>query len=191
MRTLVTLLVASAVPLAVFIAALPGAAQGEKPYTGLQERTVKALSEQQIADLRAGRGMTLALAAELNGYPGPTHVLENAYALELTPQQQDLTKSLLEAMKGEAVPLGKRLIEQEEMLDQLFATKTITPANLIAATQAIAQTQASLRQTHLKYHLSMMEVLSADQISHYRELRGYTSKGDSMQFHQHVPKINE
>lgn len=191
MQTLVKLLVASTVPLAVFVAPLPAAAQGEKPYAGLQERIVKALSAQQIADLRAGRGMTLALAAELNGYPGPTHVLENAQALKLTPQQQDLTKSLLDAMKSEAVPLGERLIEQEATLDQMFAAKTITPANLVVATQAIALTQANLRQTHLKYHLSMMEVLSPDQISHYRELRGYTSQGDSTQPHKHVPNTGE
>lgn len=45
------------------------------PYTGLQERPIKALSDQQIDDLREGRGMGLALPAELNGYPGPRHVL--------------------------------------------------------------------------------------------------------------------
>ena len=42
----------------------------QTPYAGMQQREVKALSEQQIADLKAGRGMGLALAAELNGYPG-------------------------------------------------------------------------------------------------------------------------
>ena len=46
-------------------------AQSHQPYAGLEGRAIKALSEQQIADLRAGRGMGLALAAELNGYPGP------------------------------------------------------------------------------------------------------------------------
>ena len=45
--------------------------QGHHPYAGLEQRAVKALSEQQIADLRAGRGMGLALPAELNGYPRP------------------------------------------------------------------------------------------------------------------------
>ena len=49
---------------------------GASPYAGLETRTIKALSEQQIADLRAGRGMALALAAEVNGYPGPLHVIE-------------------------------------------------------------------------------------------------------------------
>jgi hypothetical protein len=42
-------------------------AQSPQPYAGMQTRPIKALSDQQIADLRAGRGMGLALAAELNG----------------------------------------------------------------------------------------------------------------------------
>ena len=46
------------------------------PYAGLQDRAIKALSDEQIADLRAGKGMSLALPAELNGYPGPAHALE-------------------------------------------------------------------------------------------------------------------
>jgi hypothetical protein len=47
------------------------AAQSTRPYAGLQARPIKSLSAEQIADLKAGRGMSLALAAELNGYPGP------------------------------------------------------------------------------------------------------------------------
>jgi Spy/CpxP family protein refolding chaperone len=176
MQTMMRLLAASIVPLALLGIPLAGAAWGEAPYGGLEKRTLKALSEQQIADLRAGRGMSLALAAELNGYPGPTHVLENAQALELTPRQQDLTKSLLQAMKEEAIPLGLRLIEQEATLDDLFASKEITPSKLVSETEAIALTQARLRQTHLKYHLSMMKVLSPEQISRYQELRGYSPR---------------
>src|ERR687892_2344181 len=77
--------------------------QTHQPYAGMQARPVKALSDQQIADLRAGRGMGLALAAELNGYPGPLHVLEHADALALTAEQRHRTRSLFEAMKAEAV----------------------------------------------------------------------------------------
>ena len=73
MKTWMTALVA------VLVGAAPAAwPQTHQPYAGLQARPVKALSDQQIADLRAGRGMGLALAAELNGYPGPMHVLELA-----------------------------------------------------------------------------------------------------------------
>jgi hypothetical protein len=147
--------------------------QGHHSYSGLEQRAVKALSEQQIADLRAGRGMGLALPAELNGYPGPSHVLENADALGLSAEQRERTKGLFEAMKAEAVPVGERLIEQEAKLDRLFAERAITPANLNAATEEIGITQARLRQTHLKYHLAMMDVMSPAQVERYRELRGY------------------
>jgi len=54
----------------------------------MQTRPTKALSEQQVDDLRAGRGMGLALAAELNGYPGPSHLLELADKLELSADQR-------------------------------------------------------------------------------------------------------
>jgi len=60
------------------------AAIAQTPYAGMQTRPIKALSEQQVADLGAGRGTGLALAAELNGYPGPSHVLELADKLDLS-----------------------------------------------------------------------------------------------------------
>ena len=52
----------------------------DRTYAGLQDREIKALSSQQIGDLREGRGMGMALAAELNNYPGPRHVLDLAGA---------------------------------------------------------------------------------------------------------------
>src|SRR3954468_6157522 len=108
-----TVLAALAAALAV---AQPAFAQS--PYAGLQARPIKALSDQQIADLKAGRGMGLALPAELNGYPGPSHLLELADKLELSAAQKDRITQLFEAMKAEAVPVGIRLIEQEAGLDQ-------------------------------------------------------------------------
>src|SRR5215211_9358946 len=81
---------------AILVAGGPAFAQHRHPpasYAGLQQRAVKALSAEQIADLRAGRGMSLALAAGLNGYPGPAHVLEQADALALTAQQRERTRT--------------------------------------------------------------------------------------------------
>src|ERR1700752_4287969 len=90
----------------------------QTPYAGMQTRPIKALSEQQLADLGAGRGMGLALAAELNGYPGPAHVLELADRLELSADQRVRVQALFDAMTAEAVPLGAKLIEQETDLDR-------------------------------------------------------------------------
>lgn len=144
------------------------------PYAGWEGRAIKALSEQQIADLRAGRGMGLALPAELNGYPGPVHVLELAGPLGLTPMQRRRVEELYAAMKAETVPLGERLIAQEAELDQLFAGRTVTPARLIDATGAIGATQAALRGAHLKYHLETLEILAPEQVARYADLRGYS-----------------
>ncbi|WP_201861352.1 hypothetical protein [Microvirga soli] len=94
---------------------------------------MKALSDQQIADLRAGRGMGLALPAELNGYPGPIHVLELGDRLGLTAEQRNQEQELLAAMKAETIPLGERLIAQETDLDRQFASKAVTLGSLQAA----------------------------------------------------------
>ncbi len=160
---------------ATALALAPGTilAQAQQPYAGLEARSIKALSDQQIGDLRAGRGMGLALAAELNGYPGPMHVLEFAESLGLSDQQRAKMQELFAAMKTEAVPLGEKLIVQEADLDGQFANQTITSASLKASTDAIGATQAALRATHLKYHLSTVEVLTPAQVQRYTELRGY------------------
>jgi hypothetical protein len=50
---------------------IASAANAQTPYAGMQARPIKALSEQQIADLTAGRGMGLALAAELMAILAP------------------------------------------------------------------------------------------------------------------------
>jgi hypothetical protein len=101
---------------------------GHPPYAGLEQCEIKALSEQQMANLRAGRGFGLALAAELNGYPGPLHVLELADRLRLTPEQKYRVQRLFESMKGEAIAAGENLIASERELDQLFATHTMAAA---------------------------------------------------------------
>jgi Spy/CpxP family protein refolding chaperone len=152
------------------------AASAQTPYAGMQTRPIKALSEQQVADLGAGRGMGLALVAELNGYPGPSHVLELADKLELSADQRASIQRLFDSMKAEAVPIGRKLIEREADLDKQFADRTVTPDSLKASTAAVATTQGALRETHLKYPLSTVAILTPGQMQRYAELRGYGEK---------------
>ena len=169
-------------PLIVSLAFVTSA-NAQMPYAGVQGRSIKALSDQQMADLAAGRGMGLALAAELNGYPGPSHVLELADKLDLSADQRASVQRLFDSMKAEAVPLGSKLIEQEADLDRQFASRTVTPESLGASTAAVAATQGLLRETHLKYHLSTSAILSPSQMTKYAELRGYG--GEHQHKHQH------
>lgn len=148
---------------ALVLAAVPAAAQGHAggqyggaapaPYAGMEKRAIKALSPQQVSDLEAGDGMGLALPAELNGYPGPLHVLELANALGLTAEQWSRTQALLDAMRAETIPIRSRIVREEAALDRLFADRTVTPASLVEATRLIATKQGDLRAAHLRYHL--------------------------------------
>jgi hypothetical protein len=117
--------------------------------------------------------MGLALAGEMNGYPGPAHVLELSDKLRLSSEQRDRIRRLFDAMKAEAIPVGEKLIEQEGELDREFADRKITPPKLAELTARIGDVQGQLRAIHLKYHLTTAELLSSEQKSRYAELRGY------------------
>jgi hypothetical protein len=59
--------------------------------------------------------MSLALPAELNGYPGPRRFLELAGKLDLTPEQLARTRSLFAEMQAGAKAVGTRVIESERL----------------------------------------------------------------------------
>jgi Heavy-metal resistance len=143
------------------------------PYAGQQNRPIKALSAQDEQDLRMGKGMGLAKAAELNGYPGPMHTLELARALQLSDEQRDKTLALLNKHKTEVRALGEALIAEERNLDLLFAQKKITSESVSFLTNRIGQLQAQIRAEHLRTHLEQTAMLSDAQIAKYNTLRGY------------------
>jgi Spy/CpxP family protein refolding chaperone len=163
-----------AVVLLTLIAAHAAAAD-TSPYAGEQQRAIKALSQSEIEDLRAGRGMGLAKAAELNGFPGPAHVLELADRLGLTPAQRAATETLVERMKADAQRIGADLIAAEQALDRAFAARRIDESALQAKLSAIAALQGELRYVHLRTHLAQAAILTPEQIRHYDVLRGYAS----------------
>src|SRR2546430_16621065 len=90
------------------------------PYVHEQSRSIKALSDQEMADYAAGKGMGFARAAELNGYPGPAHVLDLADELMLSAPQRGRTAALFRRMQARASALGARLVDEERRLDTLF-----------------------------------------------------------------------
>ena len=143
------------------------------PYTGQQARSIKSLSAEDVAALLKGEGMGMAKAAELNGYPGPVHVLTLANELKLTESQRQQVQAIFERMTAAAKPLGAKLVEREQALDGLFATGEITTDRLTVETAAIAELQGQLRSVHLAAHLETRPLLSPEQIARYQRLRGY------------------
>ena len=143
------------------------------PYAGEQTREIKSLSAEDIAELQRGGGWGLARAAELNGMPGPIHLLELAEPLALSESQVNEIRALYESMRTEAVAAGERLIEREAALEALFREGDLDEATLRAALEATGEARTALRHVHLSAHLATPALLSEAQLARYDELRGY------------------
>lgn len=146
------------------------------PYAGLQDREIKALSPEQVDDYLSGEGMGMALPAELNGYPGPRHVIELAGELDLSEAQLEAARAIFDSMKRDARELGTEIVALERQMDREFAGRTITAETLDTLTARIGRLQGSLRSMHLRAHLRLAEVLTDDQRAEYDRVRGYAGR---------------
>jgi hypothetical protein len=158
---------------AVLLCASGAAWAQAAPYAGQQQRAIKALSDQEVSALLDGHGSGFAKAAELNGYPGPLHVLELADRLELSAEQRSATQRLMAEHKHRARLLGAALVNAERDLDVVFAQRSATPDVVDAATRRVALLLAELRAEHLKTHLAQTALLGPEQVRRYNVLRGY------------------
>jgi Spy/CpxP family protein refolding chaperone len=164
--------------LVIVVAAIPGDARAQahdhrSPYVGLEDREIKALSAEEIQGLLDGQGMSLALPAELNGLPGPRHVLDMRAELSLSDEQDEQVREVFEAMSQAARHLGAKIIQLEAELDAGFADRTITEESLDTLLASLGGERAKLRAVHLKAHLSLIPVLTDEQRASYNRLRGY------------------
>ena len=147
-------------------------------YAGQENRAIKSLSAEDIAELRRGGGWGLARAAELNGVPGPAHLLELKDRIPLDDAQVAAIDGLYRAMKARAIAQGERLIALEQALEDHFRDGTITDTILRQSLGTIADARRELRYIHLATHLETPRILTADQIATYNTLRGYTATAD-------------
>jgi uncharacterized cupredoxin-like copper-binding protein/Cu/Ag efflux protein CusF len=161
------------------------------PYAGQQARAIKSLSAAELTALTSGAGAGFAKAAELNGYPGPTHVLELARPLRLQEQQRAATTRLMAEHKARARQLGAELVEAEAELDRLFATRQADAQRVETATQRVGALQASLRAEHLNTHLAQTRLLSDEQVRRYAVLRGYTPVAAGAKGHSHDHGVHD
>lgn len=142
-------------------------------YTAEDGRTIKALSAERVAGLLAGDGLGYAMAAELNGYPGPRHALDLADSLTLTRAQVEKVEAVFQGMRSEAVAAGGELVRVERRLDSLFASTTASEEAVRVLTEEAGRVEARVRSAHLTAHVRTAEILTAEQIQEYDRLRGY------------------
>jgi hypothetical protein len=168
------------------------------PYVGQELRDIKSLSDDDIQSLQNGTGEAfggMAKLAELNGYPGPRHVLDMASELQLTDRQIMEIERIYQNMSNNAKSIGADIIDIEQDMDGAFANKTITEENLKLMLDKSADLYGQLRFVHLSAHLDTIQMLTIEQGQMYNTMRGYDSSSkdnttstsnDGSRSHQHL-----
>lgn len=151
-----------------------GHGDNSAPYAGLETREIKSLSEQDIQEIRRGGGWGLALPAELNGRPGPAHLLELKVELGLSAEQVSAITEIYEAMRVDAMAAGARFIAAEAALSNAFDDPVLSEDALQSLLADAAAARADLRFVHLSRHLETPALLTQAQIQKYQVLRGYS-----------------
>ncbi|MGL4441288.1 MAG: hypothetical protein ACRCUE_18690 [Bosea sp. (in: a-proteobacteria)] len=142
-------------------------------YAGFEAREIKSLSDAELDDLRRSAGWGLASSAELNGVPGPAHLLELKDQIGLSADQVSAIETIFAAMQSEAQDAGVRFIEAEAAIEAAFRAGNLEQQQLRALIETSAAAQAELRYIHLVRHLETPPLLSQEQIAQYNALRGY------------------
>jgi hypothetical protein len=131
--------------------------------------------------------MGLARPAELNGYPGPRHVLEAVAAghMHVTPEQHTAVQQVFDRMAIEAMRLGAQILIEEQALEEAFRAGTISAAELQDRVGRLTALLGELRIVHLRAHLETRALLTPHQIQRYNVVRGYTSHERGQEQHKH------
>ncbi|MHA1553767.1 MAG: Spy/CpxP family protein refolding chaperone [Alphaproteobacteria bacterium] len=145
------------------------------PYAGYETRAIKSLSETDIDELQRGAGWGLALAAELNGVPGPAHLLELKDEIGLSAEQVAKVEAIYTDMKTEAIAQGETFIAAEDAIETAFVGGQLDKERLRSLIDQSEVARANLRFIHLSRHLLTPPLLTDEQIERYKALRGYAS----------------
>ncbi|MCX6021226.1 MAG: hypothetical protein NTZ05_05770, partial [Chloroflexi bacterium] len=129
------------------------------PYVEQMASSIRGLSPQEISDLSEGAGMGMARAAELNSYPGPRHLLDARDLVKLTPEQAARIEEVRSLMSQQARTLGRRILQDEQALEEEFRGRSITTDNLKKRLAELETFRTELRRVHLEAHLAMADLL--------------------------------
>jgi hypothetical protein len=134
---------------------------------------IPGLGADEVAELLEGRGMGQARVAEVQGYPGPRHVLNawGAGTLPLSSEQATRVQEIARAMASAARRVGGLVLDTERELALAFRSGGIDATSLRAALRG------ELRTLHLRAHLETRAMLDPAQIARYAELQGHAPDG--------------
>ncbi len=151
------------------------ATDGHSPYADRFDPSVaiRSLTPEQVGQIERGEGGGFALPAELNGVPGPRHVLDLAAELDLSDEQEAHVQTVLDEMRVDAVVAGDRYLDAVLTLEDGFRDGTLAADDLTARITEVHRREGELAAAHLAAHLETAALLTPAQVAEYGRLRGY------------------
>lgn len=137
------------------------------------DAVIRSLAPDEIDQIRHGEGAGFALPAELNGLPGPRHVLDLDHELHLSHEQRMQVQHIYDEMWTAVVPAGEAYLAAVEALEQDIRKGSVTEETLAERVADVYRLEGELATAHLVAHLRTAEILTAEQIDQYQRLRGY------------------
>jgi uncharacterized protein (DUF305 family) len=134
---------------------------------------IRGLSPGEAHAIGAGEGAGMARAAELNGIPGPRHVLDLAEQLGLTPGQHAEITAIHATMHEEAIRVGQAYLDAQHAFEQQLRDPARRGQALTTQHPEVTTLHGELQRTHLRAHVATASVLSEEQIATYNTLRGH------------------
>jgi Spy/CpxP family protein refolding chaperone len=126
-------------------------------------------------------GAGQAKYAEMNGYPGPKHVLDLADTLKLNQMQKKKVKEIFNEMESRAKELGQRIVRIEEEMNTAFRQGLVNEKSIKDDSEQIGRLRGRLRAVHLVAHLKTKELLSKEQRDLYKVLRNAGTSGQKQE----------
>ncbi|MBI5464331.1 MAG: hypothetical protein HY966_05190 [Ignavibacteriales bacterium] len=123
-----------------------------------------------------GEGMGQAEYAERNGFPGPKHALKWKDELGISNDQMQKIEALANGVEVSSKFRGEDIVKAEIDLNAMFEAGTATEKNVRVKVQDIARLRGELQFIHLQAHLKMKQILSANQMTRYKELQAGEAK---------------
>lgn len=138
--------------------------------------TLPALVQSQTVppdkeSLEKSEGAGMAFYADINGYPGPKHVLEMQEALKLTDDQFKDISAIIDEMRENARAMGVLIIAKEQELESSFRQGKASESHTKQLATEIGSLRGALRSVHLTAHIQARSVLTKEQIATYMALR--------------------
>lgn len=128
-----------------------------------------------------GEPVDETLPAQAFGYPHPRQVLDLGKELALTAEQKKRMDYILTTTRSDARALGKKIVGEELLLDDLFrkgnADLPSFYAELGNRLESIGGWRWRLRVAHLSLYVKTKMALNSDQLRKYHELRSAAPEG--------------